>query len=744
MPDFRIKGNSKPEVGEVQTYSIVDNFIGNIPSRQVLPNDSKSFSLDVDWSIYELRGNKWIHKKKNDKKGAVVQYSFFEATIKYEGLKLIAQKGGQKATIEIETQPHMERKIVYIDFLDALWNKPSKPFVYGDKIIARIHCVNLDGCHGMITLWEDDEPGKSHNNLNNDNKATTLPIYIQDGKAEAQFFLNPSFSKMANMRGDKGTESEGEFHEYYVTVEIFNQKIFESQNIDVANPDYRKTQDKQTPAEQKGSSKKEEKGIKASGEVHDYFETSVNVLAEIRQAGDMVREALNKAMMVDMPDEGGEEKSSICVCKENNFYWSSKLTCKERKKVLEVCAKLWGEDKKKDKASELMAVMHLETGNTNTFKPYADNGAGYSGLIQFSDASAKRLGTTRSALKKMTFIEQMDYVHDYFASKKEISNMVDLYLHVLKPNAVGNGNNPDYILFDESISVPDGDGSTTSLEQRKINIGKEPWVTKYGYYSNPSFMKGDEHTRRRKWVYTKQHFEDRWGLINGNTTIADVQVELKQNHYDKGANQIFNGACENLAKGEDTRRATGERAPWVDIAFSEFEEYKGLREIDSPLKEKINDYFKSSSTGAKKANRTLWGHSDPWCGAFVAWCFDQTNEYKRINTPYSAQAFGWKSDKWANGEDSEPFIGALIVFSFSHVAILVGENTDGSAYVYLGGNQGNGDGRSGFQKIILGSVSKKSSSIVGITKPKKYIISEEDKKLPKYDVNAENSRESSR
>lgn len=30
-----------------------------------------------------------------------------------------------------------------------------------------------------------------------------------------------------------------------------------------------------------------------------------------------------------------------------------------------------------------MAIMHLETGST--FKPSADNGAGFSGLIQFSD-----------------------------------------------------------------------------------------------------------------------------------------------------------------------------------------------------------------------------------------------------------------------------------------------------------------------------------------------------------------------
>lgn len=100
--------------------------------------------------------------------------------------------------------------------------------------------------------------------------------------------------------------------------------------------------------------------------------------------------------------------------------------------------------------------------------------------------------------------------------------------------------------------------------------------------------------------------------------------------------------------------------------------------------------------------------------------------------------------KLKNGEKSEVFVGSIIVFDFSHVAILVGENTTGDKYVYLGGNQGNGDGRSGYQKISLGSISKNSKSIIAITKPKNYTIDEEEKKLPKYDVNAENTKSSSR
>ena len=180
-------------------------------------------------------------------------------------------------------------------------------------------------------------------------------------------------------------------------------------------------------------------------------------------------------------------------------------------------------------------------------------------------------------------------------------------------------------------------------------------------------------------------------------------------------------------------------APWFQVAWKEYEKYKGLREIDSPLKEKITEYFDVSSAAGLD-----YDYTNPWCGAFLAWCFDQTQDYKRINTAKSAAAFGWKGSTWENGEDCEAFVGALIVFDFSHVALIAGENLDGTRYVYLGGNQGNGEKTAGHQKIILGSVDKKSKSIIAITKPKKYTISEKDKELPKYDVSAENSKESSR
>lgn len=242
-------------------------------------------------------------------------------------------------------------------------------------------------------------------------------------------------------------------------------------------------------------------------------------------------------------------------------------------------------------------------------------------------------------------------------------------------------------------------------------------------------------------------------VINSKTSSRDKRrasyqggkftYKDKEGNYKAGTKTIFR--VDECGKTKDTALNLTGSAPWFKVAWQEYEKYKGLREIDSPLKEKVTVYFEASSTkGVLNKHGDPYNHVDPWCGAFLAWCFDQTQDFKRINTKWSAAAFGWRANKWEMGEDSEAFVGALIVFDFSHVAFIAGENIDGTRYVYLGGNQGNGEARSGYQQIVLGSVAKNSKTILGITKPKKYKITEEDKKLPKYDIKAENSKDSSR
>lgn len=479
-------------------------------------------------------------------------------------------------------------------------------------------------------------------------------------------------------------------------------------------------------------------------QTHDFSKSAVvGVDAKVFKSDPV--EKTNKVLKVDDAKDVKKGAKGACACKENNFYWSNKLTCDERKKVLEVCANIWGEDKKKDKASELMAIMHLET--INTFSPskkgVSARGTKYVGLIQFSATTAQNIGTTYEALEKMTFIKQMDYVEKYLKQNKDkMKTIVDFYLQVIKPADVGKGDQPDYAVFDESISVPDGDGSSTSKKQRDINITIEPWVTKYGYASNPTFMtEKDEKVKRKRWVYTRQVFEERYGTIGGKTTIKEIDYVLRNEHYIPGAKQLFTGNCDDTI--DEKIETKGELAPWMKVAWEEYEKYKGIKEEDSPLKEKIKEYFKETGYNSD--------YKDAWCASFVNWCFNYTENYKDTNSKGAMGARDWGpegnsyiagsgKDGWPNGEITDAFVGAVAVIkSHSHVVFIIGVNAKGD-YVNLGGNQGSKI--SGGQKICMGSMPK--SDVLYIMKPKKYVVQDEEKKLPLYDIDAINNSKSTR
>jgi len=188
------------------------------------------------------------------------------------------------------------------------------------------------------------------------------------------------------------------------------------------------------------------------------------------------------------------------------------------------------------------------------------------------------------------------------------------------------------------------------------------------------------------------------------------------------------------------------KAPWMVFVEQEYKTFKGINENTSPLKEKIEKYFDTTNAVTGK-------YTSPWCAALVNWCFEQTKEYKGINTGLTALAFDWaakgnskakaskhKPDGWINGEESDPFYGAVVVLNYSHTAFIVGKNTKANKYVYLGGNQGSG--KSGTQKIQYGSVTIGKEFM--IMKPKKYNVSNEEKKLEEYNINKDGSYETTR
>jgi len=90
--------------------------------------------------------------------------------------------------------------------------------------------------------------------------------------------------------------------------------------------------------------------------------------------------------------------------------------------------------------NHLMAIMDLES--AGTYDPAIKNSLGYVGLIQFGAAAAKDLGTTTDALRKLTRVQQMDYVEKYYNLWKKrlgitkLNDFVDLYLVVFYPAGV--------------------------------------------------------------------------------------------------------------------------------------------------------------------------------------------------------------------------------------------------------------------------------------------------------------------
>lgn len=98
---------------------------------------------------------------------------------------------------------------------------------------------------------------------------------------------------------------------------------------------------------------------------------------------------------------------------------------------------------------DMLACMNLETGRT--FDPAITNSLGYTGLIQFGEASgAKLCGTTCGDLRQMDRVTQCDYVYQYFvknrlSTKAPNPRLVDIYLTILWPAAVGKAD--DYVVF---------------------------------------------------------------------------------------------------------------------------------------------------------------------------------------------------------------------------------------------------------------------------------------------------------
>jgi hypothetical protein len=110
-------------------------------------------------------------------------------------------------------------------------------------------------------------------------------------------------------------------------------------------------------------------------------------------------------------------------------------------KVTDICNQL------NIKPEWLMFVMWFES----KLNPQAVNPiSGSTGLIQFMPSTARGLGTTTDVLKRMSNVQQLDYVLAYLRPYKgRMKTWVDVYLAVFYPKAMGN---PNFVITSDIVA----------------------------------------------------------------------------------------------------------------------------------------------------------------------------------------------------------------------------------------------------------------------------------------------------
>ncbi|MDH5034370.1 M23 family metallopeptidase [Chryseobacterium cucumeris] len=326
-------------------------------------------------------------------------------------------------------QPDPKGNIIEAVFIDDKGNELSKVAV-GDKVRVRIHSKNMVGKHIQYVVWEYDT-------TSNDEVYRSGNIKIPADVCDTSGFV--------------------------ISKDIFEKGI----DSPIGDPD--------------------------SGTQNYFIEIiSKDLSAEsqkfgVNSEGLMQVEKVKSAAGVQNTQK--PDKPGSCICQEQykDLIWGGKVSCEFRKKVVQICAELWGENRKMEMANGLMAVMNVET--ASSFKAHQimgqtlknvktitkddfwlvqkDKKTGKEvrtsravGLIQFTQSALQAIGEFKSGsgfdklhevklrFATMGEIKQLDYVKKYFEpSKNKIKTPEDIYLHVFAPKGVNQSDN--YVLYEK-------------------------------------------------------------------------------------------------------------------------------------------------------------------------------------------------------------------------------------------------------------------------------------------------------
>jgi hypothetical protein len=157
--------------------------------------------------------------------------------------------------------------------------------------------------------------------------------------------------------------------------------------------------------------------------------------------------------------------------KENRSYFLDKVEEISRKLMI---APEW-----------LMAVMFKESKLNHKA---VNSTTGATGLIQFMPATAKGLGTSTTALKNMSNIEQLDYVYKYYRPYiSKLNSYPDLYLATFFPVALGKSDS--FIMQTNSLSA-----STIARQNPGVDLNKDGQIT-VGEFKEYCYNKFDSATQ---------------------------------------------------------------------------------------------------------------------------------------------------------------------------------------------------------------------------------------------------------
>lgn len=158
--------------------------------------------------------------------------------------------------------------------------------------------------------------------------------------------------------------------------------------------------------------------------------------------------------------------------------WGARVSPEFRKRVF------WLADDLGISADDLMTCMAWESGRS--FRPDVRNmaGSGATGLIQFMPKTARQLGTTTTALARMSPEDQLNYVWKYFRPYKgRLKSLGDLYMAILWPGGVGK---PDsYVLWDKTTRP------TTYRQNAGLDGDRDGRITKGETVAKVYALKGE-------------------------------------------------------------------------------------------------------------------------------------------------------------------------------------------------------------------------------------------------------------